>query len=134
MNRISLGLLAALALAGCSKAEVKEEKKEGFRLSDTMMQQIVLDTVRLRPVQNELVLTGEIAANGDKTVQVFPQVGGVVEQLKVQLGDKVTKGQLLAVIRSGEIADVQNQTTASTSDLDIARKNLAVAETCTRPG
>ena len=134
MNRISLGLLAAVALAGCSNAEVKEEKKEGFRLSDTMMQQIVLDTVRLRPVQNELVLTGEIAANGDKTVQVFPQVGGVVEQLEVQLGDKVTKGQLLAVIRSGEIADVQNQTTASTSDLDIARKNLDVAEDMYKAG
>ena len=128
MNRTFLALWAALALAGCSKPEVKEEKKEGFRLSDTMMQQIVLDTVRLRPVQDELVLTGEIASNGDKTVKVYPLVGGVVEKLNVQLGDKVTKGQVLAVIKSNEIADVQNQTTAATSDLDIARKNLAVAQ------
>ena len=50
MYRTYLALLAAVALAGCSKPEAKEEKKEGFRLSDTMMQQIVLDTVRLRPV------------------------------------------------------------------------------------
>ena len=134
MNRTYLALVAAVALTSCSKPEVKEEKKEGFRLSDTMMQQIVLDTVRLRPVQDELVLTGEIAANGDKTVQIFPQVGGVVEKLNVQLGDKVTKGQLLAVIKSGEIADVQNQTTASTSDLDIAQKNLAVAEDMYKAG
>ena len=95
MNRSFLALLTAVTLVGCSKPEVKEEKKEGFRLSDTMMQQIVLDTVRLRPVQDELVLTGEIATDGDKTVKVYPLVGGVVEQLKVQLGDKVTKGQVL---------------------------------------
>ena len=135
MNRPILALVAAAALlAGCSKPEVKEEKKEGFRLSDTMMQQIVLDTVRLRPVQDELVLTGEIATDGDKTVKVYPLVGGVVEQLKVQLGDKVTKGQILAVIKSGEIADVQNQTTTANTDLDIARKNLAVADDMFKAG
>lgn len=135
MNRPILVLAAAVALlAGCSKPEAKEVNKEGFRLSDTMMQQIVLDTVRLRPVQDELVLTGEIATDGDKTVKVYPLVGGVVEQLKVQLGDKVTKGQILAVIKSGEIADVQNQTTAANSDLDIARKNLAVAEDMFKAG
>ena len=134
MNRNYFALLAAATLAGCAKPEAKEEKKEGFRLSDTMMQQIVLDTVRLRPVQDELVLTGEIAANGDKTVKVYSQVGGVVDQLHVQLGDQVTKGQVLAVIKSSEIADVQNQTTTATSDLDIARKNLAVAEDMNQAG
>ncbi|MDB5233956.1 MAG: transporter [Hymenobacter sp.] len=134
MNRTYLALLAAVALAGCSKPEAKEEEKKGFRLSDTMMQQIVLDTVRERPVQDELVLTGEIQSDGDKTVKVYPLVGGVVERLNVQLGDKVTKGQLLAVIKSGEIADVQNQTTAATSDLDIAKKNLAVAEDMYKAG
>ena len=98
MNRSFLALLTAVSLVGCSKPEVKEEKKEGFKLSDTMMQQIVLDTVRERPIQDELVLTGEIQADGDKTVQVFPLVGGVVEKLNVQLGDKVTKGQVLGLL------------------------------------
>lgn len=134
MNRTFLTLLSALTLLGCSKPEVKEAKKEGFRLSDTMMQQIVLDTVRERAIEHELMLTGEIASNGDKTVKVYPLVGGVVERLNVQLGDKVTKGQVLAVIKSNEIADVQNQTTAAASDLDIARKNLAVAEDMFKAG
>ena len=136
MNRIPLVLSAAvLLLAGCAKKEEpQEEKPQGFRLSDTMMQQIMLDTVRLRPVQDELVLTGQIATDGDKTVKVYPLVGGVVEQLHVELGDKVTKGQVLAVIKSSEIADLQNQTTTSGSDLDIARKNLAVAEDMNKAG
>ncbi|HLK97420.1 MAG TPA: efflux RND transporter periplasmic adaptor subunit, partial [Hymenobacter sp.] len=70
----------------------------------------------------------QIASNGDKTVKVYPLVGGVVEQLSVELGDHVTKGQVLAVIRSGEIADLQNQSNSAGTDLDIARKNLQVLE------
>jgi cobalt-zinc-cadmium efflux system membrane fusion protein len=128
MNRISLPLLAALALAGCQKTEVKQEKPAGFRLSDTMMKQLVLDTVKLRPVQDELTFSGQIISNGDRTAKVFPLVGGVVEHLHVELGDHVEKGQVLAVIRSGEIADLQNQSSAAGTDLAIARKNLAVAE------
>ena len=128
MKRISLSLLAALALAGCQKAEVKEEKKEGFRLSDTMMQQIVLDTVHLRPVQNELTFSGQVISNGDQTAKVFPLVGGIVEDLRVELGDYVKKDQVLAVVRSGEIADIQNQSSSAGTDLAIAKKNLAVAE------
>ncbi len=127
MNRISLVACAALALAGCHQ-EVKEEAKPPFRLSDTMMKQIVLDTVRLRPVLSELTFSGQIVSNEDQTAKVFPLVGGVVEDLKVELGDHVEKGQILAVVRSGEIADFQNQSSSAGTDLAIANKNLAVAE------
>ena len=128
MNRILSPLLVALALAGCQKADVKQEKKVGFALSDTMLKSVALDTVRWRQVQNELTFSGQIVSNGDQTAKVFPLVGGVVEELRVELGDHVTKGQVMAVIRSGEIADVQNQSSSAGTDLSIARKNLAVAE------
>jgi len=131
MNRISLSLLAALALTACQKpapAEETEEKKAAFELSDTMMKQIELDTVRLQPVLSELTFSGQVVSNGDQTAKVFPLVGGVVEDLRVELGDHVTKGQLLAVVRSGEIADIQNQSSSAGTDLAIAKKNLAVAE------
>ena len=131
MNRISLTLLAALALAGCHKTEetdVKEEKPVGFELSDTMMKDIKLDTVRLQPIMSEQTYSGQVISNGDQTAKVFPLVGGVVEKLNVELGDHVTKGQILAVVRSGEIADIQNQSSSAGTDLAIAQKNLAVAE------
>ncbi|UOG77358.1 efflux RND transporter periplasmic adaptor subunit (plasmid) [Hymenobacter tibetensis] len=128
MMRFSPFLLAGLALAGCSSPEVKQEKSAPFQLSEVMMKQLELDTVRLRPVQSELAFSGQVVSNGDQTAKVFPLVGGVVEDLKVELGDHVTKGQLLAVVRSGEIADVQNQSSLAGTDLAIARKNLAVAE------
>ncbi|RYU82443.1 efflux RND transporter periplasmic adaptor subunit [Hymenobacter persicinus] len=132
MNRFPLFLATALplalGLAACSQPAETAKASAGFTLSDTMLREIKIDTVREQPVRNELTLSGQIATDGDKTVKVYPLVGGVVEQLSVELGDHVTKGQVLAVIKSGEIADLQNQSSAAGTDLDIARKNLQVAE------
>ncbi|MBC6989133.1 MULTISPECIES: efflux RND transporter periplasmic adaptor subunit [Hymenobacter] len=133
MNRFApfFPLVLALTLAGCSQkdsADKPVKAQAGFSLSDTMLREIKIDTVHPQPVRDELTLSGQIATDGDKTVKVYPLVGGVVEQLSVELGDHVNKGQVLAVIKSGEIADLQNQSSAAGTDLDIARKNLQVAE------
>ncbi|MGY3090762.1 cobalt-zinc-cadmium efflux system membrane fusion protein [Hymenobacter sp. UYAg731] len=80
------------------------------------------------PAPAELVLSGEIAADANRTARVFPRVGGQVLAVGVDLGDEVRQGQVLAVLQSREIAELQNQSTAGTADLAVARKNLAVAE------
>ena len=134
MNRFLplLPFALTLTLGGCAKndeaAATGPKAEAGFSLSDKMLRELKLDTVRQQPVRDELTLSGQIASDGDQTVKVYPLVGGVVEQLSVELGDHVTKGQVLAVIRSGEIADLQNQSSSAGTDLDIARKNLAVLE------
>ncbi|UOQ53945.1 efflux RND transporter periplasmic adaptor subunit [Hymenobacter cellulosivorans] len=132
MNRFAplLPFALSLTLAGCSQheADVKPTAEAGFSLSDTMLRELKIDTVHAQTVRNELTLSGQIATDGDKTAKVFPLVGGVVEDLRVELGDYVQKGQVLAIIRSGEIADLQNQSSAAGTDLDIARKNLQVLE------
>ncbi|HEX8425570.1 efflux RND transporter periplasmic adaptor subunit [Hymenobacter sp.] len=120
----------ALGLVGCAQKDATSTQKAdpGFTMSNQMMRELKIDTVRNEPVRDELTLSGQIASDGDRTVKVFPLVGGVVEQLSVELGDHVTKGQVLAVIRSGEIADLQNQNSSAGTDLDIANKNLQVLE------
>jgi len=131
MTRSAYFLLLSLACcAACSKPAATEEtaKAKAFSLSDQTLKELAFDTVRLEPVRSEQVFSGQIMTNGDKTTKVFPLVGGVVEKLNVELGDHVTKGQVLAIIRSGEIADIQNQNSSAGTDLDIARKNLAVAD------
>lgn len=52
-----------------------------------------------RPV-TELVLTGVVTTND---VVVGPQIGGRIDQLLVNEGDEVTRGQLLAVIAPDEL-------------------------------
>jgi len=132
MNRFPYFLLLTLGLGACSKSpetanaeEAKTAKK--FSLSDQTLKELAFDTVRLEPVRSEQSFSGQVVTNGDKTAKIFPLVGGIVEKLNVELGDHVTKGQVLAVVRSGEIADVQNQNSTAGTDVAIAQKNLSVA-------
>jgi cobalt-zinc-cadmium efflux system membrane fusion protein len=134
MNRAAHFLLLTLGLGACSKSsettatteEAGTTKK--FSLSDQTLKELAFDTVRLEPVRSEQSFSGQVTTNGDKTAKIFPLVGGVVEKLNVELGDHVTAGQVLAVVRSGEIADVQNQNSTAGTDVAIASKNLSVAE------
>ncbi|RZK43648.1 MAG: efflux RND transporter periplasmic adaptor subunit [Hymenobacter sp.] len=132
MNRSALLFLLTLGLGACSKPAdtAKEEPKAAkqFFLTNQTLKELAFDTVRFEPVRSEQSFSGQVTTNGDKTTKVFPLVGGIVEQLNVELGDHVTKGQVLAVVRSGEIADVQNQNSTAGTDVNIARKNLSVAE------
>jgi len=125
MKNIYLFLLGVLILASCSgkKTEVATDSK--FCLSDSILHQIKLDTITLKPVLQNFKLIGKVSFNQDKVVKIYPLVSGNVAEVKVSLGDFVKKGQVLAIIRSSEMAGVQNDLTSARSNLAIAEKNFA---------
>lgn len=59
------------------------------------------------PFESKVVLTGKIALNEDRVAHIFPQIDGVVDQVKVQFGQQVKKGDELIVIRSREIGQAK---------------------------
>ena len=117
--------IAAVLLVSCKNKVVEPEVKAQFCLTDTLQKKISIDTVVTATVQNAIALSGKIEANEDKWVKVYPVVGGMVEEMKVQLGDHVNKGQVLAVIHSSEIADYQGQLSYAQSNIRISEKNVA---------
>lgn len=118
----------SLWLPSCTKTEEKQDEAKAFMLSDTMMNRITLDTVKTETVKNELTLVGKVVPDENQVIKVFPLVGGNVEDVDVELGDNVRKGQKLATIRSGEVADFERQLIQAQSDLLIAQKNLSSTE------
>lgn len=104
-----------------------EEDTAAFSISDTMMKRCEFTEVVVHEVENELHLFGKIAAENSKTAQVYPIVGGNVVKINVELGDFVKQGQILAVVRSSEVADFQRQKLDAQSELALAEKNLQVA-------
>jgi len=72
-------------------------------------------------IKSVLNLQGEIKLNADKSVHVVSRVGGIVESVTVNAGDKVKKGQVLASLSSQEIADLR-------SDLLAAQKRVGLAK------
>lgn len=119
-------LIVVLAMAACTP-EAPTEQAVAFSMSDTMMARCRFDTVHLAPLRNELRLFGRITADNSKLAQVYPVVGGNVQRIHVELGDYVRQGQVLAVLRSSEVAEFQRQRLDAQGDVAVAEKNLQVA-------
>ncbi len=72
-------------------------------------------------IKSVLKLIGEIALNADRSVQVSPRLAGVVESVHANAGDKVSKGQLLAVLSSQDLASERGELRAAQQRLELAR-------------
>ena len=81
-----------------------------------------------QPLKNELSFYGKITADNNKMIDVYPLVGGNVMKVNVELGDYVKKGQVLATIKSTDVADFEKQSIDAKSDLLVAKNNLKVAQ------
>lgn len=75
-------------------------------------------------IATTLQLIGEIGLNQDRTVHVVPRLEGVVESVAVNAGDRVRKGQTLAVISSRALADHRSGLLAAQKRLELARSTL----------
>ena len=75
-------------------------------------------------MSTSVTFPGEIRFDEDRTTHVVPRVGGVVEAVKVDLGQPVKKGQVLAVIASQQISDQRAELNAAHRRLGLARLTL----------
>lgn len=129
--RTILILLAAVTLMmiGCNRpAPGGKAEKSGISISDSMMHLIEFDTVSMRPVSNEITLSGQVSFDENKMVKVYPNASGQVDEVKVSLGDFVNKGQTLAVIRSADVAGNYADLSSASADVAIAKRELDNAE------
>ena len=123
-----ISILISISLFSCSseKKEDAKEQKKAFELSPQMQKELIIATAASENVNSQLQLTGKVMPFEQKQVKVSPLVDGVIEKLSANLGDYVNKDQVLAIVHSSDVADVENQTVASKSDLLSAQKNVQV--------
>jgi membrane fusion protein, heavy metal efflux system len=74
-----------------------------------------------RPIRRSLTLPAVVESDPARTAKVLPAVAGRVTDLKVQLGARVSEGDVLAVIESSDLAQ-------AISDLEKARSALKLAK------
>lgn len=122
------GLFAITLLAACGTDPSPTNDTKVFALSDTMLARIGLDTAILQPVENTVELNARITPDDGRLANVYPIVGGQVSDVRVELGDLVTKGQTLAIIRSSQVADLERKLIDARSDLEVAEKNLTTKQ------
>jgi cobalt-zinc-cadmium efflux system membrane fusion protein len=124
-----------LFLYSCqSKQPETVAKKEPLCISDSMAAIIKIDTAAFSNVDDELKLSGQISFNENKVVKVFPFSSGQVMRVMVSLGDKVSKGQTLAIIRSADVAGNYSDLSTAGNDVSITKKRMESAESMFKSG
>lgn len=112
---------------GCKNKEA-EPTAVAFSMSDTMTAKCEFAIAEKKQVKAELKLFGKIVPDNNRQAQVYPIVGGNVQKINVELGDYVEKGQVLAVLRSSEVAEYEKERLDALNNLAIAEKNLKVTK------
>lgn len=83
---------------------------------------IEIETAGAVTMRSVLELPGEITFNGDKVAHLVPRVAGVVQEIRKNQGDPVTKGEVIAVIESRDLAEAKRQFITTAHELRFARK------------
>lgn len=110
---------------GDDKHDHGHDEEEGkIDMGDAQAQAagVTIQTAGAAKIKSALTLPGEIHFNEDRTAHVVPRLAGVVEKVQADLGQKVRKGQVLAVIASTGLSEQR-------SELLAAQKRLALART-----
>ncbi|BBB31738.1 cobalt-zinc-cadmium resistance protein CzcB [Thermotomaculum hydrothermale] len=106
--------------------EKEKEFEEKISLTKDEIKEFGIETVPAisRLIESEIHLPGEINLNYDKTARISPRVKGKTVKVLKGLGDKVKKGDTLAIISSRELANAKAEYLASIERLKLAKTVL----------
>ncbi len=103
-------------------------------MPDSLLKTIEIDTVSNSRVLNTLTLTGKVDFNEDNVIKIYSPISGLVSDIKVMSGDYVKKGQVLAVIKSSDMAGFSNDYVTAKSNVDIAKKTMDATDDMYKSG
>jgi len=134
--KFTIYLLAAAFFSSCGNNDANKttDKKTKVCISDSLARIIHIDTAGIANIDDELKLSGEISFNDNKVVKVFPFSSGQVMEVKVSIGDKVAKGQTLAVIKSADVAGNYSDLSSSGNDVAITKRQMDNTESLYKNG
>ncbi|OCX52159.1 efflux transporter periplasmic adaptor subunit [Mucilaginibacter sp. PPCGB 2223] len=122
------GLCTLMLLVACKDKKQEATVNTQVCVSDSMAKMITIDTAKTTTMKDELILSGEVSNDDNNVVKVFPFSSGQVLDVKVSLGDKVSKGQTLAIMRSADVAGNYTDLSSTQSDVSVTKRQLEQAE------
>lgn len=102
--------------------EEQHEREVAFTDAQIDAAGITMATAGPARIRDAIQLPGEIVFNANRTTQLVPRLSGVVQEVQAELGQEVSKGDVLAVIASPELSERR-------STLRAAQRRLALATT-----
>ena len=102
------------------RTEIPEAEVKGAAIS--------IERVGPQLMRSVIELPGEVALNADRTALVVPRLAGLVTEVRKNLGDRVERGELLAIVSSGELAAAKQAHIEAVHRLELARTSAAREE------
>lgn len=119
-----------LTLASCS-AEPEATKEAGIKVDGEraiLAEPDKASFLKVAMVERDkggtLRLSGRLVWNEDKTVRIFPQLGGRIQSIAVDVGNTVKTNQPLAVLSSPDYGQALADARKARADAHVARQAL----------
>src|SRR5215469_2315333 len=96
--------------------------------SSALRQRLTVVAAPTRVESGRITAPGIVEADPARAVPVLPSGAGRVQSLKVSLGDRVQRGQPLALIESPDLAQAYDDNDKAASSAGLAEKNLRRTE------
>jgi membrane fusion protein, heavy metal efflux system len=138
---IALGLIVVAAafthgfgLFGepAAKPEASMLERQGDKIvipeSSPLRNRLAIAPAQSEPINPRLILPAIVESDPTRTAAVLPPLGGRVVEIKVALGDRVRKGQVLAVIDSPDLGQAYDDNDKAADAHRLSQKNLARQE------
>jgi len=128
-------LIAAFLAPGCGQNEAPPKEPEGsgetheegrVELTPEALETISLKTAAAerRPVGGGIKTTAVIEPDKTRIAHVTPRIPGRVSSVNAFLGDRVTKGEVLAELDSIELGQAKAEYLKARADLEVAHANF----------
>ena len=130
---ISVALLALAASVACTKDTPAATSKPAVTIDPDVFETdhpelFKTAKAETRPLPTQVTANGTVSPDVTRTIHVTSLGGGRVIDLKVKLGDTVTKGQTLLVISSPDLAAAMSDYQKAKADEVLSHKALDRAQ------
>jgi cobalt-zinc-cadmium efflux system membrane fusion protein len=132
-RHLAVAVTLVLGLTACSHGANDTEQPPAFTVENgqikvpegsPLRKELVVQPVESRQAPHAMVFPANVEADPTHTANVLPPLTGKLIELKVGLGDHVTKGQVLAVMDSGDFAQAHADAEKARDALDLAKRSL----------
>jgi membrane fusion protein, heavy metal efflux system len=97
-------LIPATTRTPATETSEKEAHSDGITMSDAKVEAAGIELAEASPrvLHDSLLLNGMVRPNQESLVQVTPRFPGIVREVRKRIGDRVEKGDVLAVVESNQ--------------------------------
>lgn len=136
MKSIIVIALAVLVSACSSSTDVPGEKQDEkpFCIPKSLKEKTRIQEVHMEEMQEHLALTGKIEYDQNDLVSYKNMLEGVVESVEFELGDKVKKGQTLAVVQSSQVMELIQSGQARKMQTELLTEQIKTKKELMRDG